>query len=98
MSSSSSERSFGVADAKRRFSELLDRVATGERIEIHRRGRPAGVLVPAGTEPGGQRAAAPIGLAAVAGSLADWEELDAVVEELYAARRSARDRPAPELG
>lgn len=31
----------GVAEAKRRFSELLDRVAGGEHIVVARRGRPA---------------------------------------------------------
>jgi hypothetical protein len=39
-----------------------------------------------------------VGLAAVAGALAGWEELEEVVEEIYAARRSAVDRPAPDLG
>jgi hypothetical protein len=40
---------------------------------------------------------APVGLAAVAGALSEWEDLDAVVEDLYAARRTARDRPPPDL-
>jgi len=40
----------------------------------------------------------PIGLAAMAGALAEWDDLDEVVEEIYAARRRSSDRPAPELG
>jgi antitoxin (DNA-binding transcriptional repressor) of toxin-antitoxin stability system len=47
-----------VAEAKARFSELIDRVQQGERFVIARR----------------------------------------AVEEIYAARRRASDRPAPELG
>lgn len=39
-----------------------------------------------------------LGLAALAGSLADWEELDQVVKEIYASRRRARDRDVPDRG
>jgi prevent-host-death family protein len=35
-----------MAETKRRFSELLDRVARGETIAITRRGVPAAMLVP----------------------------------------------------
>jgi len=89
-------RSIGVAEAKRHFSELLDRVAAGERVVVSRRGRPAVVLVPPTrelTEP----APPPVGLAAVAGALADWDELEMVVEEIYAARERSADREAPSL-
>ena len=87
----------GVAEAKRRFSELLDRVGAGERVVIRRRGRPAAVLVSATPEALERAAAAPIGLAAVAGALADWTDLEAVVDEIYAARRESVDRPGPVL-
>lgn len=40
----------------------------------------------------------PTGLAAIAGALAEWDELDAVVTEIYEARRDSADRPAPDLG
>lgn len=86
----------GVAEAKRRFSELIDRVAHGERFVVARRGRPAVALVP--PEASEAVAPRPIGLATIAGALADWEELPEVVAELYAARRRARDRSVPELG
>ena len=43
-----SEQSINVADAKKRFSELLGKVAFGkERITITKRGRPMALLVPA---------------------------------------------------
>jgi len=94
---SSAPESLGTAEAKRRFSELVDRVGSGERFVVSRRGRPAVALVPPTPELF-ERGRAPIGLAAIAGALADWDELDRVVEEIYAARRSSRDRPAPDLG
>ena len=86
-----------VAEAKKRFSELIDRVSRGERFIVARRGRPALALVPPALadeaiEP------RPIGLAAVAGALADWSELEDVVAEIYASRRRAPDRAAPDLG
>jgi prevent-host-death family protein len=87
----------GVADAKRRFSELIDRVRNGERFIVTRRGKPVVALVPSsssGTELPEQR---PAGLLALAGLVEDWDH-EGFVEEIYAARRRARDRPAPELG
>jgi antitoxin (DNA-binding transcriptional repressor) of toxin-antitoxin stability system len=95
MAMQSRREDLGVAEAKARFSELIERVANGERITVTRRGKPAVVLVrPDQASPPRARA---VGLAAGAGALADWEELPDVVEGIYAARRHARDRPAPEL-
>jgi prevent-host-death family protein len=87
--------SLGVADAKRRFRELIDRVGAGERFVVLRRGRPAVALVPPAAELGRRPRPAPKGLAAGAGALAEWEELPEVIDEIYASRRRARDRPAP---
>lgn len=42
---------FGVADAKARFSELLDRVERGETITVSKHGRMVAKLVPASPEP-----------------------------------------------
>jgi prevent-host-death family protein len=85
----------GVAEAKRRFSELIERVRSGERFVVTRRGRPVLALVPpaelADEEPRF------LGLAALAGALADWDELDDVVAEIYASRRRAKDRDVPDL-
>jgi len=85
----------GVAEAKSRFSELIDRVGKGERFIVSRRGRPAVALVP--PDEALRSRPRPAGLAAVAGALAEWEDLPAVVEEIYASRRRARDRAAPDL-
>lgn len=90
--------SVGVAEAKRRFSELLDRVAEGERIVVARRGRPAVVLVSPTEAAGSGARPAPLGFASLAGALADLPELDAVLADVAAARRGAKDRPAPDLG
>lgn len=87
----------GVAEAKRRFSELIDRVDGGERFVVSRRGRPAVVLVPPTPDVLRDTAQRPIGLAAVAGALADWDDLDEAVQAIYSARRHSRDRPAPDL-
>jgi prevent-host-death family protein len=85
----------GVAEAKRRFAELLDRVLRGEQFVVARRGRPVAALVPAGraTESAGE----PLGLAAVAGALADWDDLDETMAVIVAARKQERGRPAPAL-
>jgi prevent-host-death family protein len=90
-------RTLGVAEAKRRFSELIDRVSAGERFVVARRGKPAVVLIPPSPEATRAPAGTPVGLAAVAGALAQWEELDEVVQEIYAARRRSKDRAVAEL-
>ncbi len=36
----------GTKDLRRRLSEILDRVARGERVIVRRRGRPAVALAP----------------------------------------------------
>lgn len=91
------ERIVGVAEAKRRFSELLDRVSAGERIVIARRGKPAVALVPPDDDLVQARRAAPTGFAAIAGALDEFDQLDDVVRDIYLARRRAKNRPAPIL-
>lgn len=88
----------GVAEAKRRFSELLDRVADGERIVVARRGRPAVVLVSPHEEVASGARPAPVGFAALAGALAEVPELDEILGDVAAARSDATDRPGPDLG
>lgn len=90
-------RLVGVAEAKRHFSQLLDRVGAGERIVIARRGKPAVALVPPHDVLARGAGAAPTGYAAIAGALADWEELDDVVSDIHAARRTGTDRPVPTI-
>ena len=84
----------GVADAKRRFSELIERVQKGERFVISRRGKPAVALVPA-EEAERDTTPKPLGLASIAGALSDVEGFEEVMAEVYASRRQAKDRPAP---
>ncbi len=89
-----------VAEAKRRFSELIERVGHGERIVIARRGTPVMGIVPpneVGGPAGGVTRRQPVGLAAVAGALSDWDDIDDAVAEIYAQRDRAVDRPAPDL-
>jgi prevent-host-death family protein len=88
----------GVAEAKRRFSELLDRVADGERIVVERRGVPAVVLVPPHEDAAAGARPAPLGFASLAGALAKLPELDEILSDVAAARKGATDRPALDLG
>jgi prevent-host-death family protein len=90
------EDKLGVAETKRRFSELVDRVRRGERFVVHRRGKPVVALV-SPNEVLDRPQKPPIGLAAVAGALSDWDGLEEVVEEIYAARRRSKDRAVPDL-
>lgn len=92
------DREVGTAEAKRRFSELVDRVGEGERFLVSRRGRPAVALVPPTPDLLERPGPPPRGLAAIAGALAEWDDLDAVVTEIYASRSISIDRPAPDLG
>lgn len=84
-----------VAEAKARFSELLDRASRGERFLVLRHGRPTAALVPVTAVTESEPVRPPVGLAAMAGALAEWDELPALVEDLYEARLRAADRPAP---
>jgi prevent-host-death family protein len=85
-----------VAEAKARFSELIERVGQGERFVVSRRGKPALALVP--PEEGHRPSVAPGGLLTIVGALADWEDLDETIDEIYASRTRSRDRSAPDLG
>lgn len=87
----------GVAEAKRRFSELAERVGRGESFVIMSRGRPVLALVPA-QRVDDEESPPPIGLAAFAGALADeWDTVDEDMAEIVASRQQVSDRPAPEL-
>jgi prevent-host-death family protein len=87
----------GVAEAKRRFAELIDRVGTGERVLVTRHGKPAIALVSPDAVDARMPAGRPTGFAALAGAVADVDDFGDVMEDVVRSRRSARDRPAPEL-
>ena len=82
--------------AKARLSELVARLMhRKEAIVITRKRLPVATLVPfeewAKTEASDRE-----GLAAAAGALADFDaEVDAMVDAIYAARASAKDRDVP---
>ena len=87
-----------VADAKRRFSELIERVGRGERFVVTRRGRPVLALiapdaVPAETEKPKKR-----GFLALMGALDGIEGADEWYEEMQrvvADRKNYPTRPMP---
>jgi prevent-host-death family protein len=88
----------GVAEAKRRFSELIDRVARGERFVVTRRGSPVVVLGPWEPDddelPPGRRRHL-LEFAGILEGLMTDEEVDEMVEEIYADRRRSKSRDVP---
>lgn len=81
-------RSVNVAEAKKRLSDLLGRVAYGgETVIITRRGRPMAKLVPPADETEG--------LAAVHGWLEEGDPLFAIVDKIVGARATHRPRIYP---
>ena len=96
VSTTLSSSMIGVAEAKRRFSELLDRVKRGERFVIHRRGVPVVALV-SPEEILRRPQTPPIGLAAVAGALEEWDDLEEVLDEIISQRAASVDRSVPDL-
>lgn len=84
----------GVAEAKRRFSELIDRVQRGERFVVARRGRPVLALVPPERAEDGSPSEY-VGLIGLVGAMADWPEFGEIMDEVYASRRETRDRDVP---
>ena len=88
------ENERSVADAKKHLSELMGRVAYNqERFLILRRGKPMAALVSiedlARLE---KDPAAPRGLLAAVGALADFDELDEMIKDIYLQREQAKDR------
>ena len=99
-------KEIGVAEAKRRFSELLARAAfAGERFLIERRGKPLAALVglddllrlesqgaKAELEPESEGEEEPQGLLAAAGAFADYEDFENVMQEIIKQRRRSPGR------
>lgn len=84
-----------VADAKKRLSELMSRVAYNrERFLVQRRGKPMAALVSAEDLVLLEQQKAPaLGLLAAAGACADFDDFDLMIENIYAQRWRAEDRP-----
>lgn len=87
----------GVAEAKRRFSELIERVGAGERIVVARHGRPVMALIPPGASGPAPATGRPTGFATLAGALGDVDGFAQTMDEVVASRGDALDRPAPDL-
>ena len=95
-------QSIGVAEAKRRFSELMSKTLyKGERFIIERQGKPVAAMVSVDdlkkleTE---APATEKRGLLAAVGAWADYRKLDEFVADIYDTRRRASDRPVKKLG
>ncbi len=87
----------GVAEAKRTFADLIDRVGAGERVLVTRHGKPAvAIVAPEEVDPS-LPSGRPTGFAALAGMLADVEGFADVMDDVVRSRDDARDRPAPQL-
>ena len=89
-----------VADAKRRFSELIDRVGRGERFVVTRRGKPVLGLVPPQELPTGEESPR-------RGLMAYWGVLEGVdggdewyeeMQRIVADRMNQPPREVPDLG
>ncbi|TAK21898.1 MAG: type II toxin-antitoxin system Phd/YefM family antitoxin [Chloroflexota bacterium] len=87
---------FPVAEVKRDFRRVLDNAERGRETTVLRHGKPVAVIGPVPTRSAqGPRAAEPGGILSIVGSLAGWEEIDADIAAIIAARQSTEDRPPP---
>jgi antitoxin (DNA-binding transcriptional repressor) of toxin-antitoxin stability system len=84
-----------VTEARRRLTEIIDRVLAGDRVVITRNGRPVVAIVPAPADP--DAGTTPLGLAAFAGAVARRDELDDAVSAVVATRSVTRERETPDL-
>ena len=85
-----------VAEAKRRLSELMSRVAyKSKRFLIKRRGKLMAVLVSIGDLARLEKAAeGPKDLMEAVGALADfYDEVDRMIEDIYRQREQAQRQP-----
>lgn len=86
-----------VAEAKKRLSELMSRVAyKGERFVIQRRGKPMVALVsPEDLQRLGVQQEAPRGLLAALGAWGDVpdKDIEQVIADIYKAREKDTGRP-----
>lgn len=87
-----------VADAKRRFSELIERVGRGERFVVTRRGKPVLALVAPESVPDEPEKPKKRGFMALWGVLEGVEGADEWYEEMQrvvADRKNYPPRPMP---
>lgn len=81
----------GVADARRRFSELLDRAIRGETVEVARRGEVVAVIAPPARDPDAEPIASALRRWRAAWQVEDWPD-----EDPFGGVRDRSDgRPSP---
>jgi prevent-host-death family protein len=89
----------GVAEAKRRFADVLGAVRyRGERYVVERNGTPMAALVPLSDLPSPPEHARRAGFLALAGAFDDAPELAEALAGAVRDRHSQRARAAPRLG
>jgi prevent-host-death family protein len=87
-----------VADAKRRFADVLGTVRyQGERYVVERNGTPMAALVPLSDLPQSSGAEERPGFLALVGAFDDAPEYAESLGEVVRARGAQRSRPAPRL-
>jgi prevent-host-death family protein len=88
------QKSIGVAEVKRHFSEILNDVSIdGKHFIIERKGKPVAAMVSVkDLELIKERIKEKKGLLAALGAWEDFERLDSIIEDIYRKRERARDR------
>ena len=91
------DEKMNVAEAKKKFSELLARTAyNGERFIINRRGKPMAVLIGlddfALLEQQIHSSEKPKGLLSAAGALAEFDGFEDIMSDVYRSRRESISR------
>ncbi|MGV8119794.1 MAG: type II toxin-antitoxin system Phd/YefM family antitoxin [Candidatus Xenobiia bacterium LiM19] len=89
------KRMMSVAELKKHFSEVLESILyLGDRFVVLKRGRPVAAIVSmkelSELEENSQCSAR--GLVVAAGAWSDYEDIDKLIENVYQARITAKDR------
>jgi len=88
----------GVAEAKRRFADVLGAVRyRGERFVIERNGTPMAAVVPISEVQGATEQVERPGFLALIGAFEDEPEYVDSLADAVRSRRTQRSRPAPRL-
>jgi prevent-host-death family protein len=88
----------GVAEAKRRFADVLGTVRyKGERYVVERNGTPMAALVPLSDLPRQSEPRPRSGFLALVGAFDEAPEYAESLTEVVRSRRAQRSRPAPRI-
>jgi prevent-host-death family protein len=88
----------GVAEAKRRFADVLGAVRyRGERFVVERNGTPMAAVVPISEVQGATEQVERPGFLALIGAFEDEPEYADSLADALRSRRTQRSRPAPRL-